>query len=62
MFGMTHPLSFSQAEFADEKKTTRREKFLARMEAIIPWQNLVAVIAPFYPKAPEPALRGSVEN
>jgi IS5 family transposase len=50
MFGMTHPLSFSQAEFADKKKTTRREKFLARMEEIIPWQNLVAVIAPFYPK------------
>lgn len=47
---MIHQLSFSQAEFADKKKTTRREKFLARMEEIIPWQNLIAVIAPFYPK------------
>ena len=28
---MTHQPSFSQAEFADKKKITRREKFLARM-------------------------------
>lgn len=34
---MTHQLSFSQAEFADKMKTTRREKLLARMEEIIPW-------------------------
>jgi len=43
-------MSFSQAEFADKKKITRREKFLARMEEIIPWQSLIAVIEPFYPK------------
>jgi IS5 family transposase len=42
-------MSFSQAEFADKKKITRREKFLARMEEIIPWQSLLAVIEPFYP-------------
>jgi IS5 family transposase len=48
--GMTHQPSFSQAEFADKKKITRREKFLARMEAIIPWRRLLAVIEPFYPK------------
>src|SRR5271155_3009918 len=47
---MIHQTSFSQAEFADKKKTTRREKFLARMEEIIPWVDLLAVIAPFYPK------------
>jgi hypothetical protein len=28
---MTHQTSFSQAEFADKKKITRREKFLTRM-------------------------------
>ena len=48
--GMTHQPSFSQAEFADKKKITRREKFLARMEEVIPWAKLLAVIAPFYPK------------
>src|SRR5476651_2350679 len=47
---MTHQPSFSQAEFADKKKLTRREKFLARMEEIIPWSALLAVIEPFYPK------------
>src|SRR6266478_2283731 len=47
---MTHQASFSQAEFADKKKITRREKFLGRMEAIIPWPSLLAVLEPFYPK------------
>lgn len=46
---MTHQMSFSDSEFAGKKKTTRREKFLARMEEIIPWSKLVAVIEPFYP-------------
>ena len=48
--GMTHQPSFSQAEFADKKKITRREKFLTRLEALIPWAKLLAVIEPFYPK------------
>ena len=47
---MTHQPSFSQAEFADKKKVTRREKFLTRMEALIPWAKLLTVIEPFYPK------------
>ena len=47
---MTHQPSFAQAEFATKKKITRREKFLARMETLIPWAQLLAVIEPFYPK------------
>jgi IS5 family transposase len=47
---MTHQTSFSQAEFADKKKITRRERFLSRMEEIIPWVSLLAVLEPFYPK------------
>ena len=47
---MTHQPSFAQAEVATKKKTTRREKFLTRMEALIPWAKLLAVIEPFYPK------------
>ena len=47
---MIHQSSFAQAEFAEKKKVTRREKFLARMEAILPWAQLLAVIAPHYPK------------
>ena len=33
---MTHQTTFAHAEFANKKKTTRREKFLARMEEVIP--------------------------
>jgi transposase, IS5 family len=47
---MTHQPSFAHAEFAAKKKITRREKFLTRMEAVIPWAKLLAVIEPFYPK------------
>ncbi len=47
---MTHQTSFAQAEFAAKKKTTRREKFLARMEELIPWAKLLAVLEPHYPK------------
>lgn len=47
---MTHQPGFSQAEFATKKKITRREKFLARMEKVIPWVKLLAVIQPHYPK------------
>jgi len=47
---MTHQTTFAHAEFATKKKTTRREKFLARMEEVIPWAKLLAVIEPHYPK------------
>lgn len=47
---MTHQTSFTHAEFAAKKKTTRREKFLSRMEEVIPWKQLLAVIEPHYPK------------
>jgi IS5 family transposase len=43
--------SFASAEFAMKKKRTRREKFLAEMERIVPWARLLAVIEPLYPKS-----------
>ena len=46
---MTHQTTFAHAEFTAKKKTTRREQFLARMEEVIPWAQLLAVIAPHYP-------------
>ena len=42
--------SFASAEYA-MKKRTRREKFLAEMERIVPWSRLIAVIEPLYPKS-----------
>lgn len=43
--------SFASAEFAMKKKRTRREKFLAEMERLVPWPRLTAVIEPLYPKS-----------
>jgi IS5 family transposase len=42
--------SFSDAEFANKKKLTRRERFLAEIEAATPWPALVAALLPYYPK------------
>ena len=41
--------SFASAEYAMKKKRTRREKFLAEMERIVPWARLIGVIEPLYP-------------
>jgi len=42
--------SFSELEYAAKKKLTRRDRFLAEIEAVTPWEELVAVIEPHYPK------------
>jgi transposase, IS5 family len=42
--------SFSDLEYASKKKLTRRDRFLAEIEAVTPWSALVATIEPFYPK------------
>ncbi len=45
--------------FEKFRRPTRKEQFLAEMDNIIPWQELTAVIEPFYPK-PEGAGRRPV--
>jgi transposase, IS5 family len=42
--------SFSDLEFAAKRKQTRRERFLGEIGALVPWAELIAAIAPFYPK------------
>jgi IS5 family transposase len=42
--------SFSDFEYAAKKKLTRRDVFLAKIDAITPWSRLHAVVEPFYPK------------
>lgn len=42
--------TFAGLAWSDKKKVTRRERFLAEMNAVIPWAELVAIIAPQYPK------------
>ena len=34
-----------------KKKVTRRERFLAEMDAVVPWDQLLALLEPHYPKA-----------
>lgn len=48
-----------QQRFADEsfeqyRKLTRRERFLDKMNRVVPWADLVAAIEPVYPKAEGP--------
>lgn len=42
--------SFSDLEHAHKKKLTRRERFLAEIEAVTPWAAMVSALEPFYPK------------
>jgi IS5 family transposase len=43
--------SFASAEYAGKKRQTRRERFLAEMNAVVPWSRLEALIEPHYPKS-----------
>jgi IS5 family transposase len=43
--------TFAGLAWSQKKKVTRRERFLAEMDAVIPWARLVALIEPHYPKA-----------
>ncbi len=50
-FIMSHQLTFADSEFSSKRRQTRKKIFLSRMNQILPWQNMVEVIEPFYPKA-----------
>ena len=41
--------TFASAAWSRKGKVTRRERFLAEMDAVIPWSRLVKLIAPHYP-------------
>ena len=43
-------LGFGDYEQATAKKRTRRERFLAEMEKVVPWKALIDLIEPHYPK------------
>ncbi len=42
--------TFSELEYANKKRKTRREKFLERMDSLIPWAKLEKKIRRHYPK------------
>jgi IS5 family transposase len=43
--------SFSELEYSLKKKQTRRDRFLAEIEAVTPWVALEKAIVPFYPSS-----------
>ncbi|HXA93036.1 MAG TPA: IS5 family transposase [Steroidobacteraceae bacterium] len=43
--------TFASVAWEKKGKVTRRERFLAEMDAVIPWERLLALIEPHYPKA-----------
>src|ERR1051325_11479133 len=43
--------TFAGLAWSQKGKVTRREQFLAEMDRVIPWKQLIAVIEPYYPKA-----------
>jgi IS5 family transposase len=43
--------TFASLAWNAKGKVTRREQFLAEMDAVIPWSRLLALIEPHYPKA-----------
>ena len=44
-------LTLASASFDKHSKQTRRAKFLAEMDRVVPWRELCAVVEPFYPRA-----------
>ena len=48
---MVDQQSFASLAWARKGKVTRRERFLAEMDAVIPWSRLLALVAPHYPTA-----------
>ena len=43
-------LGFSDCELTTATKQTKRETFLSEMEVVVPWQALIDLIEPHYPK------------
>ena len=46
-----HQLSFAEKEYS--QLISRKRAFLEKMDKAVPWQILMDVIEPFYPKIPE---------
>ena len=44
-------LGFSDYELTTAKKQNKGEKLLSEMEVVVPWQALIDLIEPHYPKA-----------
>ena len=43
-------MGFSELEYGQKRRQTRREQFLAELEVLVPWADLEALIEPYYPR------------
>ena len=48
---MDQQMTFTDMEYGVAKRKTRRQRFLDRLEGLVPWSELEAVIEPHYPNA-----------
>ena len=48
---MSQQISFASLAYQQKKKITRREQFLKEMDQCVPWQLLLGLLEPVYPKA-----------
>lgn len=46
---MEKQVSFTEIEYGQRQRMTKREVFLKEMDELIPWEECVAMIAPYYP-------------
>jgi len=47
---MKRQIGFAEAESGGKKRVTKRQRFLAEMEKVVPWPRLLSAIEPYYPK------------
>jgi IS5 family transposase len=47
---MKRQIGFAEAENLCKECVTKRQRFLAEMEKVVPWQRLLLAIEPYYPK------------
>ena len=41
--------NFTDLEYTNRRRTTKREAFLEKMDATLPWKDWVALVVPYYP-------------
>lgn len=46
---MGQQLSFTDIEYGKRRRITKREEFLNKMDAILPWKEWVELVRPYYP-------------
>src|SRR5690606_41591267 len=46
--GVMKQQTFASVAWQRKGKVTRRERFLAEMDAVIPWRRLIELIEPYY--------------